>query len=248
MIKSVLRYGAITLGVIVAAIIVFALVFANRLYASLPQTTGTLELAGLDAPADIVRDEHGVPHIFATTPHDAYFALGAAHAQDRMWQMEITRRAIRGRLAEILGPDALDTDIFFRTMGLATAAEVSVTHLPADVQDALQAYSDGVNAIITAPGYVAPPEYQILMTSPEPWTPVDTVTVFKAIALDLFGNAFEEPDRAALEAVLGAERTEEFIGRYPADAPRSLSMADLGLTATPEPSEVGQHWSLVSGP
>ncbi|WP_417491704.1 penicillin acylase family protein [Maricaulis sp.] len=235
MIKSVLRYGGITLGIILAILIVFALVFANRLYASLPQTTGTLGLAGLEAPADIVRDGHGVPHIFAANSHDAYFALGTAHAQDRMWQMEITRRAIRGRLSEILGPDALDTDIFFRTMGLATAAEESVSNLPADVQDALQAYSDGVNAIITAPGYVAPPEYQILMTAPQPWTPADTVTVFKAIALDLFGNAFEEPDRAALEAVLGAERTEEFIGRYPADAPRSLSMADLGLGDAPAP-------------
>tara|TARA_R110000868_G_scaffold2321_1_gene17157 strand:- start:18446 stop:20773 length:2328 start_codon:yes stop_codon:yes gene_type:complete len=239
MIKSVLRYGGIALGVIIAAITVFALVFANRLYASLPQTSGTLALAGLEQPADIVRDEHGVPHIFAGTPHDAYYALGVAHAQDRMWQMEITRRAIRGRLAEILGPDALDTDIFFRTMGLGAAAEASVAQLPADAQAALRAYSDGVNAIITAPGYVPPPEYQILMTSPEPWTPADTVTVFKAIALDLFGNAFEEPSRTALEAVLGAERTEEFIGRYPADAPRSLTMADLGLagTETPAPAD-----------
>lgn len=233
MIKSVLRKTGIAVGVILAAIVVFALAFANRLYASLPQTTGTLDMAGLEAPADIVRDAHGVPHIFAANAHDAYYALGAAHAQDRMWQMEVTRRAIRGRLSEILGSSTLDTDIFFRTMGLASAAEESVSNLPADVQDALQAYSDGVNAIISAPGYIAPPEYQILMFAPEPWTPADTVTVFKAIALDLFGNAFQEPARAALEAVLGAERTEEFIGRYPADAPRSLSMADLGLTGAP---------------
>lgn len=238
MIKTVLRYGAIVLGLIAAAIAIFALVFANRLYASLPQTRGTLELAGLEAPADIIRDVHGVPHIFTASSHDAYFALGAAHAQDRMWQMEITRRAIRGRLSEILGGDALETDIFFRTMGLASAAEESVANLPDDVQAALQAYSDGVNAIITAPGYVPPPEYQILMFAPEGWTPADTVTVFKAIALDLFGNAFDEPARAALEAALGAARTEEFIGRYPADAPRSLSMADLGLaTATQAPAD-----------
>ena len=238
MIKSVLRIGGIAAGLLVVAIAVFALVFANRLYASLPQTSGTLELAGLDAPTDIVRDRYGVPHIFAGNSHDAYFALGTAHAQDRMWQMEITRRAIRGRLAEILGPDALDTDIFFRTMGLARVAEETVGNLPDDVQLALQAYSDGVNAVITAPGYVAPPEYQILMVAPEPWTPADTVTVFKAIALDLFGNAFQEPARTALEAALGAERTEEFIGRYPADAPRSLSMADLGLTDASAPAAI----------
>ncbi|WP_300542921.1 penicillin acylase family protein [Maricaulis sp.] len=232
-----LRYAGWTLGSVAAIAILAVLVVANRLYASLPQTSGTLEVDGLDAEAQIVRDRHAIPHVFAGSDRDAFFALGVAHAQDRLWQMEITRRALRGRVAELLGRDALDTDIFFRTMGLGEAADDAAVNLPADVQAALDAYSAGVNTVIEAPGFVPPPEFQILMTAPEPWTPADTVVVYKAIALDLFGNAFQEPRRAALDAHLGAGRAAEFVGRYPADAPRSLSMADMGLPGNAAPAD-----------
>jgi len=237
MIKSILRYAGIGLAAVVGLAIVVALVFVNRLYASLPQTEGELELAGLQGEASIVRDAYAVPHIFAGTDHDAYFALGVAHAQDRLWQMEITRRAIRGELSEILGANALDTDIWFRTMGLGAAADEAVENLPDDVQAALQAYADGVNSIAQAPGFVTPPEFQILMFAPEPWTPGDTVVVYKAIALDLFGNAFSEPRVNALVEHLGEERAREFMGRYLDEAPRSLTMADIGLEPAEAPVE-----------
>jgi penicillin amidase len=83
---------------------------------SLPQINGSVELAGLDGPVEIVRDADGVPHIFATTDHDAIFALGYVHAQDRLWQMEMNRRIGAGRLSEILGEQALPTDKFLRTL------------------------------------------------------------------------------------------------------------------------------------
>jgi penicillin G amidase len=235
MINRILRYLGWAVGGLVALVLVGALVFANRLYASLPQTTGTMQLAGLGAEASIARDANGVPHIFAQSDRDGFYAMGVAHAQDRLWQMEITRRALRGRLAEILGEPGLSTDIFFRTMGLGPASDTAVSNLPADVQDALQAYADGINAVISAPGFVPPPEFQILMFAPEPWQPADTVVVYKAIALDLFGNAFEESSMAALTEHLGAQRTAEFIGRYPDDAPRSLTMADIGIEASALP-------------
>lgn len=232
MTNSIVRYTAWIAGAVLAVLALLAFSFVIRLYASLPQTSGRLEMAGLRAQAQIVRDEHAVPHIFARDSHDAYYALGVAHAQDRLWQMEITRRALRGRLSEFLGEAGLDSDIWFRTMGLGAAADTAVANLPPDVQGALQAYSDGVNAVISAPGFVAPPEYQILMFEPEPWTPGDTVTVYKAIALDLFGNAFREPRLEALIEQLGEERARQFMGRYPDETPRSLSMADLGLEDT----------------
>ena len=232
MIKTILRISAKILGAAIVLIALFALIIANRLYASLPQTHGEIHLAGLSANAQIIRDEYGVPHIFAETDPDAYFALGVAHAQDRLWQMEITRRALRGRLSEFLGSFGTSTDIFFRTMGLGPAADEAVSNLPNDVQAALRSYADGVNSILEAPDFVAPPEYQILMFQPEPWTPGDTVVVFKAIALDLFGNAFQEPARVALVEALGEDRVLEFLGRYPDDAPRSLTMADMGMVTT----------------
>jgi penicillin amidase len=230
MIARLIRYTGYAAGALVALALILALVFANRLYASLPQTSGEMRLDGLEADAQIVRDAYGIPHIFTASRHDGFFAMGVVHAQDRLWQMEITRRALRGRLSELLGSAGLETDIFFRTMGLGEASETAVANLPEDVRAALEAYADGVNAVIGAPGFVPPPEFQILMTQPEPWTPADTVVVYKAIALDLFGNAFQEPRRAELDAHLGAERAAEFIGRYPADAPRTLTMADMGMT------------------
>ena len=231
MIARILRIAGMAAGTIALLAVALVLVVANRLYASLPQTSGEMEAPGLNAEARIIRDDHGVVHIFADDTHDAVYAMGVAHAQDRLWQMEVTRRALRGRLAELLGAPALDTDIFFRTMGLGPASDEAFENLPADTRAALEAYAAGVNSVIEAPGFVPPPEYQILMTSPEPWAPSDTVVVFKAIALDLFGNAFDEPRRAALDAQLGPERAAEFIGRYPDDAPRALTMADIGLEA-----------------
>jgi len=85
---------------------------------SLPLVEGEAPAPGLSAPVDIVRDPYGIPHIYASGDADAAYALGYAHAQDRLWQMEMNRRIGSGRLAEILGPAALDTDRFLRTLGV----------------------------------------------------------------------------------------------------------------------------------
>ena len=77
---------------------------------SLPQTSGEIAVAGLDAPVEVLRDAHGIPHIFARSESDAQFALGFVHAQDRLWQLEMNRRTGAGRMAEVLGAAALDTD------------------------------------------------------------------------------------------------------------------------------------------
>src|SRR5262245_54968623 len=108
------------LGVFGALAAVLLVVLAAGIYVylrqSLPQTTGDIRLAGVSAQVDIVRDRYGIPHIFAASPEDASFALGFAHAQDRLWQMEMNRRTGAGRLAEVLGAGALETDRFLRTL------------------------------------------------------------------------------------------------------------------------------------
>ena len=90
---------------------------------SLPTTSGTVTLNGLDGEVEIVRDADGVPHIFATTDHDAFFAQGYVHAQDRMWQMDFQRRVGAGRLSEVLGDATVETDKFLRTLGTYRAAQ-----------------------------------------------------------------------------------------------------------------------------
>jgi penicillin G amidase len=96
---------------------------------SLPVIDGKIDLPGMQAGAQIVRDRFGVPHIFADTIPDAHFALGYAHAQDRLWQMEMNRRIAGGRLAEILGESALETDKFLRTLGIRRSAEATQKNL-----------------------------------------------------------------------------------------------------------------------
>ena len=104
---------------------------------SLPQASGSVTLAGLNRPVEVVRDANAVPHIFAENQEDAYFALGYVHAQDRLWQMELTRRLGAGRLAEVLGEQAVSSDRFVRTLGLYRLAEASVEPLSPPVRAAV---------------------------------------------------------------------------------------------------------------
>src|SRR5688500_9407512 len=137
---------------------------------SLPRTEGEVVVAGLSRPVEILRDAYGIPHIFAASLEDAHFALGYVHAQDRLWQMEMNRRLATGRLSEILGPGALESDRFLRTLGLRRVAEANLKHFDAETRRVLDAYSGGVNAFLAA-SPVLPPEFWLLRVSPEPWSP-----------------------------------------------------------------------------
>ena len=117
--------------------------------ASQPQIDGKIVLAGPAATIDIVRDAEGIPHIYAKSAADAYFALGFVHAQDRLWQLELNRRIAAGRMAEILGPNALDADRFLRSLGIRHNAEKIWTHLSPEMHAVLEAYAKGINAYLT---------------------------------------------------------------------------------------------------
>ena len=138
----------------------------------------------------VVRDSDGIPHITASTEREVLYLQGFTHAQDRLFQMDVTRRTGDGTLAELLGAGALPSDVQLRTFGLRRAAERSLPIMSRDVRDALSAYADGVN------DYVArnplPPEYTALeITTFRPWTPVDSLTILRVIS---FGLSFELTD------------------------------------------------------
>src|SRR5262249_14276833 len=145
---------------------------------SLPKTEGEVRLAGVTAPVDIVRDRYGIPHIFAASLEDASFALGYAHAQDRLWQMEMNRRIGAGRLAEVVGPGALETDRFLRTLGVRRAAEANFQTLDSQTKKQLEAYAAGVNAFLAADP-VLPVEFLLTGVKPEPWAPADSIAWIK---------------------------------------------------------------------
>jgi len=221
---------------------------------SLPKTEGEIALEGLKAPVEVLRDRNGVPHIYATTLEDAHFALGFVHAQDRLWQMEMSRRIGSGRVAEILGPAALATDRFMRTLGLRRVAEQNLRHYDEETRRLLDAYVAGVNAFLGEKP-VLPPEFWILGVTPEPWTSIDSVVWTKVMALDLGNNWRSELLRLQLSGTLPTEQIQQFFPPYPGDAP--VKLPDLkalysGLEKPPAPHPVfsflgGSNSWAVSG-
>jgi len=194
------------------------------LHRSLPKVEGTLRLAGLNAEITVLRDAWDVPHIYASSVEDAMFGLGFVHAQDRLWQMEMNRRIGSGRLAEVLGPRALETDRFLRTLGVQRAARASLHGLDSATRDTLDAYAAGVNAFL-ATDPVLPPEFWLLRVDPQPWMAVDSVAWTKMMAWDLGGNWKNEVLRMRLAKDFSLARINEFLPPYPGEAP--LRIQDL---------------------
>jgi penicillin amidase len=216
----------IVLAVLAVALIVLPATGLIYVHGSLPQTTGALRVSGLDGPVEIVRDQDGVPHIFAQSDHDALFGLGYVHAQDRLWQMEMNRRIGNGRLSELLGESTLSIDKFQRTMGYRRAAESAYTVLNEQSKLALEAYAKGVNAWI-GEGHTLPPEFLILGAQPEEWTVYDSLVWAKMMAWDLGGDYDMELLRLQLTAALGAERTAQILPAYPSDAVDILEQVQI---------------------
>lgn len=209
--KLFLRLAAILLALF-ALTAVFLVVFAQS---TLPPHEGELQFAQLDGPVRIARDEWGVPHIEAETRHDLYFALGVVHAQDRLWQLDLHRRIASGRLAELLGPDAVQQDMFLRTLGLYDRAKASYDRLPEAAKAMFKAYTDGVNAYVTNRPHPLPLEYQLTFTDFAPLDPVDPVAWLKVMSLDLSGNYQRELVRLGLSDRLTPDQIDQFYPIYP---------------------------------
>jgi penicillin amidase len=193
---------------------------------SLPSLDGERRVSGLHAPVEVLTDGHGVPHVYASGPDDAWFAAGVLHARDRLWQMELYRRAAYGRLSEILGPDTLPIDRRFLTLGLRHAAEAEWGAMAPEVREALERYADGVNAqIAEMGGRLKPIEFQLLRFTPAAWSPVDSLAVGRLLSWRLAENHQAELVRYALAARFGAGEAFRLTGRYPSDAPTVMQGA-----------------------
>lgn len=206
------------------------------LMGGLPRIEGQMPVAGIREDTTITRDSLGVPHIAARSRRDAYFALGWAHAQDRMWQMEMQRRVGAGRLAEILGEPGLASDRFMRSLGLYGLAERAFPKLDDATRDALTAYAGGINAWMAENRYRLPLEYAVLGFRPEPWRPADSLVWQKVIGLQLAGNWHDDVLRGQLGRILAPKRLQELFPAYPADAPVTLSPDGGGALLEAEPA------------
>ncbi len=195
---------------------VAAAVYTTR---ALPVVDGELRVAGLQQPVRIERDPHGIPTIKAQNQHDLMFALGFVHAQDRLWQLETHRRIGSGRLAEAFGEGALESDKFLRALGVRRAAAAQWARASAESRAVVQAYTDGINAVINNHVRARPPEMLILGVPLQPWEPVDSLAWSIMMAYDLGHNWNAELLRLRLALKLPAARIGELMPPYPGDKP-----------------------------
>ena len=201
-------------GVLVVVVVAGAVTAVMAVRGSFPTTDGELTLDGLDDAVEVLRDDHGVPTIVASTSDDLFRAQGFVHAQDRFWEMDFRRHVTAGRVAELFGEDQLDTDRFVRTLGWRRVAEQELELLEDDTVAMLEAYAEGVNAWMDGrTGRRLSLEHALLPLAgpsgyePEPWGPVDSIAWLKAMAWDLRANLEDELERGRLQiADLPGER------------------------------------------
>ncbi len=219
----------------------------------LPMAQGTLQIDGLEAPVQIMRDSNAVPHIFAANDEDAYFALGFVHASDRLLQMEMQRIVAAGRLAELIGESGLRLDRFMRVLAVYRNTQATYRNLPDDVRQAVDAYTAGINAWL-AQADVLPPAFYMLRHRPEPWLPADSMVWGRLIALQLSGNFRSEILRARMAEALTEEQTADLfpaLGAPPTTLASALPGAFYGRLAAALPAPLGpsvasNEW-VVSG-
>jgi penicillin amidase len=201
-----------------------------------PKYNGEVTIAGLKGPVRVRWDNFAVPHVAATKELDLFLAQGFLHAQERLWQMEISRRFLSGRMAEIFGNfplpwqdlsaqfrgrTSVDFDYFVRLLGIRHAA-VACTDLLSELEhQRLRAYSAGVNRYIGICGKKLPWEFRLLRHEPEPWTVEDTLTINKGFAFLLSTALYSRLNFLAVAARLKdqPDKLRSLIPTYPEDAP-----------------------------
>src|SRR6201997_1784863 len=180
----------------------------QRAVMSLAVIRGSEQVPGLYNTVRIRRDRWGVAHIYAGNQHDLFFAQGFVAAQDRLFQMELWKRSGQGRLAEVLGPGALQRDINARLLRYRGEMKAEYESYSPDTREILEAFTSGINAYIatvSGPGRPGLPiEFQMVGFSPEPWRPEDCLN--RMAAFSMTGNAFSELAHAEAVAALGAEK------------------------------------------
>jgi len=217
-VKRIVGIGALLIALVLGGIFFYGV---HTVRASFPQSSGEIELAGLDNLVQVKRDDLGVPNIYAENIEDLFFAQGYVHAQDRFWEMDVRRHITAGRLSEMFGESQVETDSFLRTLGWRKIAEQELTLLSEKSHQILDSYSAGVNAYLADhQGSEVSLEYAVLgLQNPdytiEDWVPADSVAWLKALAWDLRGNMEDEIYRAIMSASVGVAQTEKLYPGLP---------------------------------
>ena len=212
-------------GLLVSLIPLLACAAFGVLWLTVPPDEASPRIPGLSAPVTITFDGNGIPRIQAASERDAALALGFVHARDRMFQMDLTRRAAAGRLSEIAGPATLAFDKQMRVLGLGRLAEGDTAAQTPETSALLEAYAVGVNAWIGERGRFAAMEY-LYLGQPAPWRPADSLLWGRTMGLFLSGNYRTELVRLSLRGKIPDALLEQL---WPASTPPARP--DAGLTS-----------------
>ena len=216
------KFNLLIMAFMIVIVLVVLGAYHYFLVRPLPRLEGELQVPGLKAPVQVIRDNWGVPHIYARNEHDLLFAQGFVQAQDRLWQMDLNRRMAQGRLSEIFGPLALDADKLLRTFGIYEAAGHDLEVCEEEELRILKWFSAGINAYINLSKSRLPVEFALLGYSPEPWKPVDSLAWAKMMALSGGRNWEEEIVRMLLFQKVGPQKAKELIQVRGKDTPCTI--------------------------
>lgn len=188
----------------------------------LPKIDGQVFLKGLKEEVEIIRDELGAVHIYAKNKNDLIFAQGYTHAQDRLFQMELNRKVARGKLSEIIGIKALDSDRIARTLGYERVAKQDWELFTEEEQQIIIDYCNGINAYIKSEEFKLSVEFRLLKHRPELWDPMDVASFSRLLTSLLTWGWYDEIIRAKLVEAVGMDAALELDNTYTKDTPVTL--------------------------
>ncbi len=223
----------------------FFVFFLAYFYRSTPEIKAEYSLEGLEAEVKIIRDHWGVPHIFAQNEKDLFLGCGYVHAQERMWQMDLFRRAGFGKLSEIFGKRTVESDKLMRNLSLKEAASRDYKKLSVRMKQLLFSYCDGVNAWITSRRWNWPPEFLLLRYRPEPWRPMDSLIIKEVMAFLLCTDFRSEILRARLVRRLGAQKASEILEEGIEIPSFSIDQATLSKLLRYPVLQASNNWVLA---
>lgn len=228
--KKILLFILVILFAIGVVLFFLANAYINR---SLAETEGTIELPALESEVTVITDDNGVPHIKAKNKHDLYMAQGYIQAQSRMFQMEMSRRQASGMLSEVVGEAAIETDKYFRSLGLHRAAKESYEIYSEENKQVLHWFADGVNTYIkqAKEENSLPIEFTLMGSEPAKWTPIDSLTIGKYMAFDLGGHWERQAFNYFALNNFAEEKAYELFPVYPENKPTIIGEDEVDVAA-----------------
>ncbi len=228
---KVMKWGIV---VVLVLLIIVSVSIYGYLRSTLPDYTGTYQVPGLKSEVEVIRDSFGMPHIFADNDEDGYFAMGYSQAQDRLFQMDLARRAGAGRLSEILGSSLLNVDKLFRTLNSPMPIEGWQGKLSPEGLNSLKAFAAGVNYYLENDDRPLPIEFQILGYKPEPWQVTDSIAIMLYVAWTSNYAFKTELLHAAIIEKVGEDLAKALFIDYPSGFPAIIPegenpIPDIGL-------------------